>query len=412
MDDPIGIATSLRDLYLKYLDSALPLRDDCLMRERKHLFGPPGVLFQEPLLEPVPRYEETETLAEACARMKLCPDLPNFATCGLFPRERKLYRHQAAALQAVLVDRRHMVVTTGTGSGKTECFFLPIFESLLRDSTSWDRERPRAVRALLLYPLNALAEDQIVRLRRATDSVGDGSKSGARSWLDRHREEHRFYFGRYTGHTPVTRQKIIDGRPNEAARRDLREFRRELQRLSYRVKGHAELRYHFPSLDDGAAECWDRWTMQENPPDILVTNYSMLNIMLMRGVEAPIFEKTRAWLEEDPWRKTPKRYPYPTRIFHLVVDELHSYRGTPGTEVAYLIRLLLYRLGIEPDSPQVRFMASSASLRANEAGRRYLKEFFGVSSDTTDPEVFARSFALELFPNKFIVRCKALLGQK
>jgi hypothetical protein len=394
MDDPIGIANSLKDLYLKYLDSALPLRDDCLMRERKQLFGPPGVLFQEPLLEPVPRYEETETLAEVCARMKLCPDLPNFATCGLFPRERKLYRHQAAALQAVLVDRRHMVVTTGTGSGKTECFFLPIFESLLRDSTSWDRERPRAVRALLLYPLNALAEDQIVRLRRATDSVGDGSKSGARSWLDRHRERHRFYFGRYTGHTPVTRQKIIDGRPNEAARRDLREFRRELQRLSHRVKGHAELRYHFPSLDDGAAECWDRWTMQENPPDILVTNYSMLNIMLMRGVEAPIFEKTRAWLEEDPWRKTPKRYPYPTRIFHLVVDELHSYRGTPGTEVAYLIRLLLYRLGIEPDSPQVRFMASSASLRANEASRRYLKEFFGVSSDTTDPEVFARSFAL------------------
>ncbi len=78
---------------------------------------------------------------------------------------------------------------------------------------------------------------------------------------------------------------------------------------------------------------WSRWDMQDSPPDVLITNYSMLNIMLMRSVEASVFDFTRQWLADDP-----------TRVFHLIVDELHSYRGTPGTEVAYLIRVLLARL--------------------------------------------------------------------
>ncbi len=78
--------------------------------------------------------------------------------------------------------------------------------------------------------------------------------------------------------------------------------------------------------------------MQEAPPDALVTNYSMLNIMLMRDVETSIFDLTRAWLEADA-----------SHVFHLVVDELHAYRGTPGTEVAYILRVLLDRLGLHPE---------------------------------------------------------------
>ena len=401
MDDPIGLADSLSQLYIKYLDSALPLRDDDLMRERRRLFMEPGALFREPLLEPVPRYEETETLAETCARYGFTPALPAFAARGLFPDGRRLYRHQIDALQAVLQDKRHLVVTTGTGSGKTECFFLPIFAALLEESATWQRERPRALRALLLYPLNALAEDQMVRLRRATDSVDEHGVPGARSWLDRYRQGHQFYFGRYTGHTPVA------GPQSPSARARLRERKKALQRqlasLDEQLRQLAslhkqsqlrDLRYHFPSLDEDAAECWDRWTMQEAPPDIMVTNYSMLNIMLMRHIEDSIFKETHTWLAQDPWRRSPKTHPTPSRVFHLVVDELHSYRGTAGTEVAYLIRLLLHRLGIEPDSPQVRFLASSASLPDDEPGRKYLKEFFGVSVDPCNDKAFARAFAV------------------
>ena len=109
-----------------------------------------------------------------------------------------------------------------------------------------------------------------------------------------------------------------------------------------------------------------RWDMHDSPPDILITNYSMLNIMLMRTIETSIFDKTSAWLAESD-----------QHIFHLVVDELHTYRGTPGTEVAYLIRALLDRLGITPNSDQLRIISSSASLDGSGAGLQYLEQFFG-----------------------------------
>ena len=88
--------------------------------------------------------------------------------------------------------------------------------------------------------------------------------------------------------------------------------------------------------------------------------------MLMRSLEAPIFNLTRQWLEADR-----------SHLFHLVVDELHTYRGTPGTEVAYLIRAVLDRIGLAPDSDQLRIIASSASVANDNSGLEYLEAFFG-----------------------------------
>lgn len=113
---------------------------------------------------------------------------------------------------------------------------------------------------------------------------------------------------------------------------------------------------------------YSRWDMQKFPPDILITNYSMLNIMLMRNIEADIFEKTKQWLQQD--RINHK--------FQLVLDELHTYRGTAGTEIAYLLRTFLDRIGLTPDSNQLQILASSASLGDNEEeSKQFLKEFFG-----------------------------------
>jgi hypothetical protein len=103
-------------------------------------------------------------------------------------------------------------------------------------------------------------------------------------------------------------------------------------------------------------------------PKAAVDEDSKLNIMLMRSVEGPIFDATRQWLAADE-----------RNIFHLVVDELHTYRGTPGTEVAYLLRVLLDRLGLHPNHDQLRIIASSASLEAGHAGLDYLEGFFGRS---------------------------------
>ncbi|MGD9753601.1 MAG: Zn-binding domain-containing protein, partial [Acidimicrobiia bacterium] len=76
---------------------------------------------------------------------------------------------------------------------------------------------------------------------------------------------------------------------------------------------------------------------------------------------------TKDWLQEDP-----------THTFSLVVDELHLYRGTSGSEVAMVVRNLLHRLGLAPSSPQLRCIATSASLDANAAGLAYLSQFFGL----------------------------------
>ena len=365
--DPYGISNRLSDLYIKFIDSTMPLRDEQLHLERQALLKRPGQLSQAPRIEFVPRYEEYLTLSDACTQLGLSQDLANFAARGLFPAGRNLYRHQFDALKSVTVDNRHMIVTTGTGSGKTECFLLPLFHNLLAESNRWKgQQRKRAVRSLILYPLNALAEDQMVRLRTALDSPDftnpqEGiSRLGARSWLQQNRND-RIYFGRYTGRTPVP------GSPeNRNKRKELDREKQRLERQASSVAERLELRYQFPSLDSDSGEQWDRWAMQDAPPDILITNYSMLNIMLMRRIEASIFEQTKAWLKEDK-----------SNQFHLIIDELHAYRGTGGTEVAFLIRLLLDRLGISPESPQLRIMASSASF-SGDGGESFLEQFFGT----------------------------------
>ncbi len=94
-----------------------------------------------------------------------------------------------------------------------------------------------------------------------------------------------------------------------------------------------------------------RWDMAASPPDLLVTNYSMLNAMLMRDLEDPMFDATRRWLEDDE-----------AHVFTLVVDELHLYRGTQGSEVAMIVRNLMSRLGLDLDSAQPAVIGTSASL--------------------------------------------------
>jgi ATP-dependent helicase YprA (DUF1998 family) len=113
--------------------------------------------------------------------------------------------------------------------------------------------------------------------------------------------------------------------------------------------------------------------------------------MLMRQADAPIFEKTREWLAGGK-----------DRVFHLIIDELHLYRGTAGAEVAYLLRLLLFRLGLHPNHPQLRILGSSASLDPdNPKSLEFLTGFFGAALDSFciipgSQEPVTDSFALDL----------------
>lgn len=372
MNNPIKIFKEIFDAYIKYINSGLPFNREEYNQERNALIKETGTICQPPIIEIVPKYHEKATLAEFCDKEGISKELNDFVNTGLFVNNshqaRRLYDHQYEALKDAHINRKHIVVTTGTGSGKTECFLLPVIADLIAESKNWGKTRTRAMRTMILYPLNALAEDQMIRLRKALNSRKD-DKTGSLDWLDEHRGGHRFFFGRYTGATPVSGIK-------EKVQGKLREEKKLLQnewkaaKEAAKENNNIELLYHVPCLENDSAEMWDRFSMQDNAPDIMITNYSMLNIMLMRNLEADIFSDTKKWLEESP-----------SHIFHLVIDELHTYRGTAGTEVAYLLRILLDRLGLQPSSPQVQFLASSASLEENQQSIDFLSEFFGIEKD-------------------------------
>ena len=206
---------------------------------------------------------------------------------------------------------------------------------------------------MVLYPTNALVEDQVVRLRKAIRRIGASSDRG------------KLWFGRYTGSTlgSATMPGKGDARVTDVAAQ-LQTMIREYEDLAAAGTSEDDLAQF---ADPRVGEMVTRWDMVVSPPDILVTNFSMLNAMLMREVERPMFDATASWLGASG-----------RHVLTLVIDELHLYRGTPGSEIAMVIRNLLMRLGIGPDSPQLRIIGTSASLDSQGEGLQYLEEFFGV----------------------------------
>ncbi|MBD2526716.1 DEAD/DEAH box helicase [Nostoc sp. FACHB-133] len=397
MNDPFKIFDSIRQTYLRYLESPFRVRYEALMSERRAMLDQDGQLWREPLLEPIAPYLPSGfTIAEACQHFGINSAVANFINGGLFSPQRQIYQHQFQAWE-LSRQGRAVVITSGTGSGKTECYLIPIFAYLAEEalghltpglpawgssnstSQKWWRqprqrwvsqrqhespERPSAVRALLLYPLNALIEDQLTRIRRTCDNPH------VQQWREDNMNGNRFWFGRYNGATPVAGLRMKDGNVNSQKQGKLKKQLLEMDNEWSDQVSDEELIYYFQNPD--GSEMWSRWDMQDKAPDILITNYSMLNIMLMRSVENDIFEQTKQWLEQDRQH----------HIFHLVIDELHTYRGTPGTEVGYLLRALLNRIGLEPDSPQLRIIATSASISNDEESLDYLEQFFGRDRNT------------------------------
>ncbi|MFC1765080.1 DEAD/DEAH box helicase, partial [Planctomycetota bacterium] len=427
---PLRILEDTRDNLIRYIQTAFKTCYPSLETERELLLREGDTLFQTPYIEPILEYGQGKQLNQLNKQ-----DLPGFTTdetnafisfcdSGLFGSTWSLYKHQQQMLLKAL-SGKHCVVTTGTGSGKTESFLFPLVAKLVQESLGWQKSstphkwdwwnhsrtspinrrhnenRPAAMRALILYPMNALVDDQMSRLREAFDSLA------AHRWYDSYSSHNRFYFGRYNGQTPVAGHTIKQSNDkliaNSSKRQELKTKLVELQRASDQLDSRieqvtqqmgnigedprhsdlqseleelSELRTFFPRVTAEAAEMISRWDMQDTPPDILVTNSSMLSIMLMRHSlsnsqedtsDAEIFDTTRKWLSQDK-----------SNVFHLIVDEIHLYRGSAGTEVAYLLRLLLDRLGLNPDSPQLRILGSSASIDNPEEGEEFLCQFFGL----------------------------------
>jgi Zn finger protein HypA/HybF involved in hydrogenase expression len=275
------------------------------------------------------------------------------------------YSHQCRAIEAFISEEHNLIVATGTGSGKTESFLMPILSSMALEAShrpkAWEQ---RGVRALLLYPMNALDNDQLARLRRL---FGDPIASEALSG----KNARRATFGMYTSRTPY---------PGQATRaKDKVRVVGELNKLyytgmteDYRLRLRKEGKWPAKDLDafianglkttDSDAELLTRHEMQATSPDLLVTNYSMLEYMMLRPLESSIFEQTEKWLKADQ-----------RNFLTIVLDEAHMYRGSGGAEVAYLLRRLQSRLNVPRD--RSRYILTSASLGSSEAARVEIKEF-------------------------------------
>lgn len=414
MKDPIGSFYNVRDNFIRYVQSAFGTRFEEIEKEREELLKQPEVLYKEPILELLPRYESSGKRVKDLTN----EDLPGLTfeeqelykglvEQGLFGTSHSLYTHQETMLKTAL-QGKPSVVTAGTGSGKTESFLLPLFAAIAKEAKTWpspskrhpnannwwkDEEwrdsfvgqdnkledtyrisqrehetRDSAVRALILYPMNALVEDQLTRLRKALDS------KFARDFFEQHLNGNRIYFGRYNSATPEPGHEFDeDDKPDETRIDKLAQKLSKMERISLKAIEYSEqpgndpeAAYFFQRLD--GAEMRSRWDMQDCPPDILISNYSMLSVMLMRDSDKEIFNKTKEWLDKSE-----------DHVFHLIIDELHLYRGTAGAEVAYLLRLLLLRLGLKPGDKQLRILASSASLEPDDQdSRSFLENFFGI----------------------------------
>ena len=445
--NPVHAYKEIKDNFILYIKTAFGTRYESLEKEREELLRKDQVSSREPWIEPLPAYENIEVGNDKLRISTLRPsDLPGmseeaqklfkeFINKGLISGDYPIYWHQAEMLRKALCGK-NCVITSGTGSGKTESFLLPMLADIIAEAerewkqpnsyteNAWwkanngeplskgeifvfpidsvkgtpgrlapcamqrpNEQREAAVRALIIYPMNALVEDQMTRLRDALDN------DDVQKWMADRLNGNRIFFGRYNGATPTSgypkyKENAANSRIYDSLLHAMREldFMTEdtLKLLDTTGLTEEEIKKNRDKYDirrtisqmikgkDGiaSAEMRTRFDMQQTPPDILITNYSMLAMMLMREVDNPILKKTREWLEKDQ-----------SHIFHLVIDELHLNRGTSGTETAYLIRLLLNRLGLSPYSPQLRILSSSASLEITGEKQaeslKFLKDFFG-----------------------------------
>ena len=468
MKDPISSFEEIVDNFIRYVRTAFGIKFKSVDKERLDLLHSPCVLYQKPWIEPLPEYvssnkwikhkDETKdqislkdlNLQESKQNNEILKRFKNIIQGGLVG-DYPIYKHQLNMLTKAMggfvkdgdkTKKKHCIITSGTGSGKTESFLLPLFAQLCKESITWSKPsqktelsqnwwrgkvhrnqdhrrllndenlslsntalqrghetRPAAVRAMILYPMNALVEDQMSRLRRAIDS------DQKRIDIQENLEGNSFWVGRYNSNSGVPGSLYNEEGLNQKKLNRLKNYLEEKHNKQNSVRDYVDnilpkeesdlsklqskkIEYLSYAQRLTGNEMRSRQDMQVHPPDILITNYSMLSIMLMRQVDRNIFSKTREWLHDksvDIEERTENR------IFHLIIDELHLYRGTSGTEVSFLLKMVLNELGLSPTHPQLRILASSASLdEKNDETLKYLSDFFGIK-----PEQIEKDFYLE-----------------
>ena len=282
-------------------------------------------LVQGPYLEKAQMYAQGEPLDKLSLHEK------TRATIKVRLGGRSLYRHQTDAL-TLLLEKRNAIIATGTSSGKTLCYQIPILDDLLRDPSP-------GLRAIIIYPLNALVNDQL----------GE--------WEQMLEEHPHITFARFTGQTPNS-QEQYEERLKAVIGEQLADEQLTQQEHQHKVEQGLKEQL----VRDPQNRLNHREDIRANPPQVLITNFSMLEYLMERPVDAPIFQNAR--------------------LKFLVLDEVHAYRGVQATEIAFLVRRLKDRLCVE----KLISIATSATL--------------GKPNDS-ESETRVCQFAAELFGEDF-----------
>jgi len=231
-----------------------------------------------------------------------------------FDTENPGYSHQEAAWKrlSTLHSAASTLIATGTGSGKTECFVYPVLDHCVRMTA----DEP-GIKALIIYPMNALASDQARRFAELVDTIPAFKNLRVGMYVGGHEAEP----GQGTRMTP---ESVIT----------------------------------------------DRDTMRKNPPDILLTNYKMLDYLMLRPKDRKLWEKNS-----------------PQTLRYVVVDELHTFDGAQGTDLAMLLRRLKARLQAPAD--HLIYAGTSATM--------------GNSQDTAPLREYARQIFGSAFPPESVI---------
>jgi ATP-dependent helicase YprA (DUF1998 family) len=330
--NPVQFAHGVCDEFLRYIFSAFPLSDPELAGQaRKKLKGHSSLdipLVQGPfvsLSEAFARGDSVRQLADRGILHHAMPGLIGYPS---------MWKHQQQVFEAVRAGN-HVLVATGTGSGKTESFLYPIIDDLLRQR---DKAATPGLTAVLIYPMNALANDQLDRLRDMLGGTG-------------------ITFGQWVGTTPDRESGVTVDRFEGSGRVAYLEARRKR-----REEAQAEDRAVRPLAPP--EECCSEQDIRERQPRILLTNYRQLEVLTTRLPDVTLFAEA------------PIRY--------LVFDEAHTYTGATGAEVACLLRRVRALAGKTPD--EILCIGTSATLADpskkdsdnDETARRFASRFFGV----------------------------------
>ncbi|MEM5871998.1 MAG: DEAD/DEAH box helicase, partial [Candidatus Aenigmatarchaeota archaeon] len=320
--DPIKITMEIRKSYIRYLTSTFRLKD-LKLRELFHQEAEKFKFTNGPIIEATPPFKKGCYLKNLIDEGLISEKLYELT----YPRwegekqknplyklrDNPLFLHQEKAIRKLL-NGRNLVIASGTSSGKTECFLIPIYNYLLREYEAG--KLTPGVRAILIYPMNALANDQLRRLREISRV------------MQARLPDVQITFGRYVGDTPETKEEGIE-----------------------------KFRYMHPGEEPVKNELLSREEMRENPPHILITNYAMLEYLLIRPKDSPFFDGEYA----RNWK-------------FLILDEAHIYNGAMGIEMAMLIRRLKDRV-CKNMSGDIQCIATSATLVRDEEDFGKVAEF-------------------------------------